>query len=301
MIHMKPANINLDHLVAFYLVATEASFTEAAERLCVTQPAVSMQIRSLEARFGVRLISVRRKAVHLTQEGRLLFPHAEQIFRSAVAAEALLKSRGAGVHLRIGIASALTLSLLPLIEEFKELQPLVSVTIKEGSSLNLLEELRECKHTLCLVADSGAVGKDLNVQHLNRVAKLALVASPDNPLCALAQVSWEDLAPYPLILRCEGSVVRNIVLEELRKRGISPTIGAEVDNVEAMNTLIRQDKGVALMFLPSITQEIADRELVVLPLDSGEVSVGIDVVTRNDADIPSVCRAFVALMAKSVG
>lgn len=188
-----------------------------------------------------------------------------------------------------------------MIEELKELHPPVTITIKEGSSLNLLEELRECKHALCLVADSGDLGKDLKVQHLNAVAKLALVASPDNPLSAMAQVSWEDLAPYPLIVRCEGFVVRNIVLEELRKRGISPTIGAEVDNVEAMNRLIRQDKGVALMFLPNITQEIADRELVVLPLDSGEVSVGIDVVMGNDTDIPSVCRAFVALMAERAG
>ena len=56
---MKPLHFHLDQLVTFYLVATARSFTEAAEQLCLTQPAVSMQIRSLETRFGVKLLSVR--------------------------------------------------------------------------------------------------------------------------------------------------------------------------------------------------------------------------------------------------
>ena len=297
---MKPLHVHLDQLVTFYLVATARSFTDAAEQLSLTQPAVSMQIRSLETRFGVKLLSVRRRVVCLTAAGEELLPHAEQVYRSARSAELLLRAHGGGSQLKIGVTSALTLYLLPLVERFKDHYPGVCVTIREGSSLKLLDELRESRHHVCLIADSNGAATDLAVRRLQAVAPLALVASPDNPLSMQDTVCWEDLAPYPLILRGEGSVARNIVLDELANRGIHPTIAAELDNVEATNWLVQHGGGVALVFLPSVTREIADRRLVVLPMVTGNVTVGIDLVVRSEPELHSACHDFISLVEKMV-
>jgi DNA-binding transcriptional LysR family regulator len=297
---VKPLHFHLDQLVTFYLVATALSFTDAAEQLCLTQPAVSMQIRTLETRFGVKLVSMRKRVVCLTAAGEALVPHAEQVYRSALAAESLLRSHGGNSHLKIGVASALTLYLLPLVERFKDLNPDVHVTLKEGSSLKLLDELRESRHDVCLVADSNGAAADLTVRRLDAIAPLGLVVSPDNPLSSQDAVNWEDLAPYPLILRCEGSVSRNIVLDELATRGIAPTIAAELDSVEAVNWLVQHGGGVALVFLPSVAREITDHRLVVLPMVSGSVSVGIDLVVRPESVVPPACQAFISLAEEMV-
>ena len=238
--------------------------------------------------------------VNLTDAGEALLPHAEQVYRSARAAESLLRSHSGATQLNIGVASALTLYLLPLVERFKVLYPDVRVTIKEGSTLKLLEELRECRHHVCLVADSNGAAVDLTVRRLDAIAPLALIAAPDNPLSGQDTVSWEDLAPYPLIVRCEGSVARNIVLDELAARDIHPTIAAELDNVEAMNRMVQHGGGVALVFLPSVSREIADSRLVMLPLASGSLSVGIDLVVRPESEVPLAAQAFISLVEEMV-
>ena len=83
-------------------------------------------------------------------------------------------------------------------------------------------------------------------------------------------------------------------------RGIHPTIAAELDNVEATNRLVQHGGGVALVFLPSVSREIADNRLVMLPMVSGSVSVGIDLVVRSDSEAPAAAQAFISLVEEMV-
>lgn len=293
---MRPPQINLSQLVTFYFVAKHQSFTLASEQLCITQPAVSTQLKSLEKQFGVKLIDVRRKKATLTREGELLFEYAEAIYHAAMRAERLLQQRGEDRQIRIGISAALTLYLLHLIDRFEELHPTVRVKVREGPSLRIVEELLDDKHDLCVVGALAEVRGKLDAYHLRQTERMVLVAAPDDPLAQLNQVRWEHLDRYPLILHCEGSVARKVILKEFQKRGIEANIVSEIDNIEGMRQLIRKGKGIGLMFLPNVREDIANRKLKILPFDSGDVQMGIDVLVRRGRAVPPPCKAFISLL-----
>lgn len=298
---MKVPRINLDHLVTFFVVATETSFTVAAERLCISQPAVTMQVRALEECYGVKLIRVKKKRVHLTAEAELLLPLAEQVYHAAARAEELLEHHGRAKVLRIGVAPALAPYASPVIELFTEFHPSVRVVVREGSSLALLGELLDFRHDLCFVAAVGDGATDLKVHHLWHEEPMMLVAAPGNPLAEKSEVTWADLDGCPLILRGEGSVARKKILEEFSKRGLQPNIAAEVDSIAYIKQLIARRGAVALMFSPNVEEDLAKHTLHALPWQGGDIRVGVDVVLRRDAD-PSPSRsAFLGLMKKHFG
>ncbi|GAB4265816.1 MAG: selenium metabolism-associated LysR family transcriptional regulator [Deferrisomatales bacterium] len=293
---MQAPRIHVSQLITFYFVARDRSITSASEALCLTQPAVSKQIKALEEQFGVKLIHVVRRRVVLTEEGERLFPHAEAACRAALGAERLLRFYGGGGVLRIGVAAALTLYLVRAIDRFKERYPSVRVTVREGPSLEVVRELRDFRHDLCLVASLREPAPDLDVHHVRLTEQVVFVSAPGNPLAKRRQVGWEDLEERPLILQGEGSMARKLVLEEFRKRHLSPRIAAEIDNVAGMKELVAQGKGIAPMTRPNVAEELARGTLVALPLDPGEAGLGIDVVLRRTADRSPLCDEFLDLL-----
>ena len=294
---MKLPQINVQQLISFYFVATEKSFSVASEKLFVTQPAVTQQIKGLEGQFGVKLVNVKRKRVHLTKAGERLVSYSEEIINHVMMAENFLKSYRVN-NLHIGVATTLTLYLTPIIDTFKELFSSVRVSVREGPSLMLVEDLLDYKFDICLVGTLKAINKKLHVTSIPRLEGMVLVASPDYPLVRKPEVKWEDLVDYPLIIQSEGSTAREVILEHFASRNLTPMIGAEVDNVECAKQLARQKKGVALMFLPYIREDVALGKLTIIPVVDGEIKLGIDIVTNQEMPVSPILKAFMGLVEK---
>jgi DNA-binding transcriptional LysR family regulator len=288
---VKTPQINVQQLISFYYVAKEESFSIASEKLFITQPAVTQQIKALEAQFGIKLINVKRKRVHLTQAGQRLVEYAEEIVNRVAVAEKFLKSYQVN-NLHIGVATALTLYLTPIIDKFKELHPSVRVSVREAPSLGLIDDLLDFKLDLCLVGTLQTINKRVEVTRFPEVEKMVLVAGPDYPLVQKGQTQWEELVDYPLIIQSEGSTARAIILEHFARRNLTPLIGAEVDNVECAKQLARQNKGVALVFLPNVAEEVAQGRLTIIPIADGEIKLGIDVARNSEMAASPVLRAF---------
>lgn len=298
---MRLLNIHLDQLMTFYFVATAQSFTAAAEILCVTQPAVTAQLRSLEETYGVKLVYVKKKRAHLTEEGEMLLPFAEGVYRSALRAEELLKARGGEKSLRIGVAPALSHYLSPAVALFSGLYPFIRVVVREGSSRLLLEGLRDFSHDLCFVGSADERPEEFCVHKLRHAERMMLVASPANPLASKDSVGWEDLEGCPLVLHGEGSVARRLILEEFGKRALRPNIAAEVDNAAYIKQLVEGRGAVALMFSPNVEEDVAHDRLRVLPWGGGEIQIGIDVVLRKGAKMAPACTAFLKVLRQQFG
>ena len=294
---MKLPQINVQQLISFYFVATEKSFSVASEKLFITQPAVTQQIRGLEEKFGVKLINVKRKRVYLTKAGERLVSYAEEIINHVMMAENFLKSYRVN-NLHIGVATTLTLYLTPIIDTFKELFSSVRVSVREGPSLTLIEGLLDFKFDICLVGTLQTINKKLQVMRMPQIERMVLVASPDYPLVRKPEVKWEDLVDYPLIIQSEGSTAREVILEHFASRNLTPMIGAEVDNVECAKQLARQKKGVALMFLPYIREDVALGKLTIIPVVDGEIKLGIDIVTNQEMPVSPILKAFMGLVEK---
>jgi DNA-binding transcriptional LysR family regulator len=289
--------INVQQLITFCFVAKEESFSVASEKLFITQPAVTRQIKSLEGQFGVKLINVKRKRVHLTKAGERLVTYAESVISQVMMAENFLKSCRVN-SLRIGVATTITLYLTPMIDKFKELFPSVMLSVREGPSLTLIEDLLDFKHDICLVGPLPAIDKKLRVASIPEVERMVLVASPEYPLARKSEVKWEDLVEYPLILQAEGSTSREVILRHFASRKLTPMIGAEVDNVECAKQLALQQKGMAMMFLPCVREEVALGKLTIIPVVNGEIKLGIDVVTNRECASSPLLKAFVGIIEK---
>jgi DNA-binding transcriptional LysR family regulator len=294
---VKNPQINVQQLISFYYVAKEESFSIASEKLFITQPAVTQQIKALEAQFGVKLINVKRKRVHLTQAGERLVAYAEEIVNRVAGAENFLKSYTLN-NLHVGVATTLTLYLTPIIDKFKELHPSVRVSVREAPSLGLIDNLLDFRFDLCLVGTLQTINERLQVTRFPEVERMVLVAGPDYPLAQKGQIKWEELVDYPLIIQSEGSTARAIILKHFASRNLTPLIGAEVDNVECAKQLARQKKGVAFVFLPNVAEEVAQGRLTIIPIADGEIRLGIDVARNSEMVVSPVLRAFLEVIER---
>ncbi len=297
---MKLPQINVQQLISFYFVGKEQSVSAASEKVFVTQPAITQQIKALEAQFGVKLINVKRKRVHLTKAGERLLDYAEEVINHVKLAENFLESYRVN-NLRIGLACALTLYLTPVIDKFKELYPSVKVAVREGPSLQLIEDLLDFKFDICLVGTLREINKRLQVFRIPQVEQMVLVANPGYPLVEKGEVRWEDLVDYPLIIQSEGSTARERILDHFRTRNLNPLIGAEVDNIECAKELARQKKGVALMFFPNIKEEVALQKLKIIPVADGEIRLDIDIARNQEIAFSPLSNAFLSVIEKHFG
>ncbi|MEW6113762.1 MAG: LysR family transcriptional regulator, partial [Thermodesulfobacteriota bacterium] len=149
-----PSDLNLNQLKAFYYAASCGSITRAAEKLFITQPAVSLQIRALEDRHSVQLFVRRKKKLELTPSGKLLYQVAEKIFGLVEDAERVLDQAHdfAEEVLRIGSSKQLVRHLLSrYISAFRTAFPRVRIQISEGSSEEMLANIRENRNDIAIV------------------------------------------------------------------------------------------------------------------------------------------------------
>jgi DNA-binding transcriptional LysR family regulator len=292
---MRLPHINPKHIMTFYFVAKETSFSLASEKLCITQSAVTQQIRALELQFKVKLINVKRKRAYLTKAGVHLMGLAEQFLNQTITIEDYLKSYTLK-NLNVGIARSLTHYLTGIIEKFREVYPSVRVTVREGSSYIIAEELLDFQHDICLVGTLVQPNERLKVFRIPLVEQMVFVTGARCPLVAGQTVEWKDLVQYPLILQSEGSLARKTALHLFSSRGLEPIVGAETDNVECAKDLVRQGKGIALMFLPNVKEELAQGTLKTLPIADLEIRYGIDILINKEMPQSPVMEAFLAII-----
>jgi DNA-binding transcriptional LysR family regulator len=294
---MRIPQINLSQLFTFYVVAKKGSFSEAAEDLCITQPAVTMQVKALQNYFGVKLVQVKRKKVLLTKAGETLLLYSEELYQAAIKAESFLHSDRTQ-QLRIGISSALLSCLTPLMDRFKELHPTTLLVVKEGSSLKAVEELADFQHDICFVAPLEQLSKELVSFRLPNPERLMVIVAPGDSLARGRKITWQELAAHPLILHREGSVLRRMILDEFKKRALMPNVAADIDGMEFIKQLVQAGKGVALMVRQSVEQEVMHRRLKALPLEDG-FAVSVDVVMRRETILTPPLNAFLTLLNQS--
>ena len=288
--------LGLHQVISFYFVAKEKSFSRAAEALSITQPAVTQHIRGLEVQYGVKLINVKKKRVSLTKAGERLMAYAEEIHNQATVTENFLKGYRFN-QISIGIASPLVYFFTALIDYFKELHPSVRVSIREGSSLPLVEELLDFKLDICMVGILFPYSERVRLFRIPAKERLCFVAPPDYPLPSDGLLTWAQLASYPLIIQAEGSASRALLLNYFKKKGIRPLIGAEVNNVALAKKLACQKKGIAFMFEANIQEELASEKLKIIPMEDGDIRMGgIDILVKHEENLSPTVESFLTLI-----
>lgn len=284
--------MNLHHLRVFYEVARAGSFTGAAARLHVSQPAVSALVRQLEESVGLPLVDVEKRKTRLTAAGVELAEYAARLL--AVAREAEQRMRAIkGVEagdLRVSASSTPGAYLLPrILRAFRDRFPQVEVHLEIGNSDGTARLI------LSGEADLGVVGAPAGHADLQAVPigvdRFIAVVAPEHHLAGRHGLTRANLSGESWLLRESGSATRRLTEEAL-----GPLKGMELGGVEATKTAAAAGLGIAIVSSLAVELERAAGVLVELDLPWLAIRRELWLVSHRQRRLSPAAGALVSLI-----
>jgi DNA-binding transcriptional LysR family regulator len=291
-------------LAAFCAVVDRKSFSLAAEELGVTQPAVSLQIRSLEKRLGERLIDRSGRRVEPTEAGVRLYRSAQRIL--SLEQQLLEEVSGGGDELRgrleIGCSTGPGATVLPLLLcEFQAENPGVAISLSVNDTLHVIDLVAERRIELGVV---GAAPRHRAVTFEPFFQDEVVLAVPPGHRLAGKRVPLEDVRAEAVILMQEGAGVRQMVEDELRAAGLrlrDLDVKLELGLQESVKAAVAAGHGVTFISRSSIEPELAGGTLAAATVDGLTPTREISLVRSTGRTPSRVAEAFVAFARERLG
>lgn len=267
-------NLSLYHI--FYTVASCGNISRAAEKLYISQPAISRSIRKLEDSLGLRLFGRSSRGVTLTEDGKILYAHVREAFCSLETAGELLRRRHAlGVsHLRIGASTTLCkYVLLPFLQSFVRRNPHVRVTISCQSTYQTLALLEEQKIDLGLVGRPAAL-RGLEFLPLRRIQDTFAATSDYLKNLKLREQERSLFGTAVFMMLDEENITRQFVNSYVRDHAIELSNILEVSTMDLLIEFAKTSLGIACVIREFVQTELENGELC-------EVKTGIHFPRRE--------------------
>lgn len=283
-------------LQVFRTVATERSFSRAAEKLFRTQPAVSLAVQRLESELGERLIDRTGKELILTDAGQLVLDYARRFenLRSEMDnALAELRDNAAG-RLAIGANESTTLYLLPHIAAYRRLYPKVRVQVRRSLSSRIPSQIVEGDLELGVISYQP---QDLRVDStVIYTDHLAFVVSPRHRFASRKAVSIKDLGMEMFIAHNVVSPYRNQVLRAFEQHKVPLNMDVEMPTVETIRKMVQANEGVAFLPRMCVEPEIERRALCEVRVKEMKMARLIRLVYPARRPLSHAARAFLDLI-----
>jgi len=255
-------SLNYHHLRYFWVIAKENSLTRAAQRLHVSQSALSIQLRKLEDMLGHPLFEREGKRLVLTEAGRMAMDYAQTIFSTGEELLSTLRQRSTGNRQVLRVGSVATLSRNFQLELFRPLlgRPDLELVIRSGSLRELLAQLEA--HTVDLVLSNLPVRRDAETSWHSHLLDEQPVSLVGKRLRGQKRFRFpDDLRTTPVLLPSLESNIRAAFDLLLDQAGVRPIIAAEVDDMAMLRLLARESDGVALVPRVVVQYELRDGSL----------------------------------------
>jgi len=289
--------MNLHHLTIFDAVAREKNLSRAAERLSISQPAVSKQLQLLERTLGTPLVDRLPKGVRLTAAGELLAGYARQIFALVQEARqrvAELQGLRRG-KLVLGASTTLGIYFLPeLLARYRQLYPQVDLDLEVANTHVIQQYLSE--HRVDIAVTEGFVHWPELRARVFLMDELVPIVAPGHRLAGQSQVSLRQFCAQPLLLREQGSGTREVIEKALAQRKISLRPLMTLGSTEAIKRAVAAGVGVAFVSRLTIQQELQDRRLACVALRGFALPRALHIVQARHRTIAPAVRAFLVLL-----
>src|SRR6185369_9539103 len=291
------SGVELYPLQVFLTVATEKSFSRAAEKLLRTQPAVSLALQRLETELGEKVIDRSGKDLVLTDAGRVVLEYArrfENLRQEMENALAELRDNSAG-RLTIGANESTTLYLLGHIERYRRLYPKVKVQVRRSLSSKIPTELIDGNLELGVISyDPGDARLISTVLYTD---SLVFVVSPKHLFAKRKNISIDDLGSETFIAHNVVSPYRDVVLREFQRHKVTLNMEIEMPTVETIRRLVQAGEGVAFLPRMCVRQDVetgAVREVTVKEL---HVERKVRLLYAKARTLSHAAKAFLDLVA----
>jgi DNA-binding transcriptional LysR family regulator len=293
-------NVTLRQLRAFVAVAQLGGFTPAAQRLHLTQSALSVLVRELERELGIRLFDRTTRMVQLTDAGREFYAGAEKMLVDLE--HAVTNSRGlADVKRgRVTVAATPLMSsiMLPrIIAGYMEQHPGVMVVLKDAMAGQIVRQVRDGEVDFgigtFLTPEPGFVTEPLMVDTL-------LLACPKNhPLAARSRVRWRDLAGLPFIALTRDNAVGDLVRDCLREAGTTVQVAHEVAFLTTVLGMV--EAGLGISVLPSYGRAtLRLHDIALRPISEPTIRRETSLIMRRDRSLSPAAAGLQAHMKDCV-
>jgi DNA-binding transcriptional LysR family regulator len=287
--------MDFEQLRTFMEVSRLRSFSRAAEKLNVTQPAISAQIRTLENEVGARLFDRDGGKVTFTAAGKLFEPFAEhclQCHSHIVVAVGELHRTPRG-EISVSANEATSLYVLPAVfAQFKRQYSRVGLSIVRADRVRTLESI------LSREVDFGVVSlpvRDarLTVDIVHR-DEIVLVAPGNHPLTQRHIVKLEDILPHPLLLPKQGRQ-RELIEELFRTNDAEPRVAMEVESSELLKRLIAAGLGIGFLPRSNVREDTKSGELKIVSVEGVRLNRELALVYRKDKTLTRAAQMFLEI------
>ena len=278
------------------IVASERSFSRAAEKLGRTQPAVSLALQRLESELGEKLFDRSARDVVLTDAGKTVLEYARrfQNLESELGnAIAELRDHSAGC-LSIAANESTGLYLLRHIEKYRQLYPRVRVQIRRGFSSRIPAEIADGNLEL------GVISYEPRDERLRATMiyndALVFVVPPNHRLAKRIEVPITELSEETFIAHNVVSPYRQFVIRSFQERGVRLNMDVEMPTVEMIRWMVERNHGVAFLPRMCVEQELAEKRLIHIRVPEIETERKIFLVQPARRAVSYAAEAFLRLV-----
>lgn len=290
-------DIKLDFYKIFYAVASQMSFSKGAEALYITQSAASQSIKNLENALDTRLFLRGKRGISLTPEGELLFEYVEKALSLLEKGEHEIEKMKKGElgSLRIGVSDTLSrYLLLPFLEKFSRIYPMINLQIVNRTSIEAIELLKQGKVDLAFVNlpltdDAVEILPYIQVQDIF-VAGNRFESLKDKIL------SLEEIAEFPLILLERTSNSRHYLDTFFLSRGIQLKPEIELGSHDLVLEFVKSNLGIACVTQEFSSHYLADGSLFALSAKEPIPPRNIGICMLKGVSLTPSGRAFISLV-----
>jgi LysR family transcriptional regulator, transcriptional activator of the cysJI operon len=292
--------MQIESLKVFCDLAETESFTKAAQINAVTQSAVSQQISALERTFKSLLIERSKKKFRLTREGQVLYEYSKQIIQTYESLHSKLQELKDIISGTIRVATIYSIGLHdlpPYIKRFMKSYPTVNIHVEYRRANQVYEDV------FSNVVDLGLVAYPVKDPKLEivplRKEPLVLICHPQHPFAKLKTVKLKALAGQKIIGFEPDIPTRKALDKILKEYGVEVKHVMEFDNVETVKRAVEIDAGISIVPQGTITQEIAKRTLVALPIEDGDFFRPLAAIYKKNKVLSPAMKQFLAILKEN--
>ena len=278
-------------LRAFHFVAIYGSFSVAAERLKISQPAVSEQVKKLEQNYDTLLIRRQNKKITLTDEGRKILLLTKQLFEVEQQIEDYISESGQELAGSIRIIADSASHVLNILAAFRKKYPKVKVILRSGNSEEVENTLRSFNSEIGIMPNLSKK-LDIGMQFLGS-SKSIVFGQHEYFDTGKKILKMVDLTKLPIIFREKGSNTRKIIEKEAKIQGVNLKPIIEVEGREAMRELVASGAGIGFV---SEAEFVADTRVMKVNIQGDNLIMNETVAFLKQRSNVRVIRDFLSLV-----
>ncbi|WP_299081318.1 LysR family transcriptional regulator [uncultured Paraglaciecola sp.] len=285
-------NVSFRQLQIFVCIAQSHTFAQAADKMCLSQPALSSSLKKMETQLGGILFSRSTRKVELSPEGRQFLPVAERLiadWQDAFSDLHNLFSLGQG-KLSIAAMPSFAAGLLPdILQQFKTAFPNIKLSVTDVVMESVIKDVQ---------AGRAEIGFSFEHENMDGLQfhpiftdNFIAVLPANHPLCIHQTLAWSQIALYPFVAMNKGSAIRQWIDAYIDINNLSLDIEVEASQLATLGQFVKHDLGVSVV--PALCQEqMRSKDLLCLEIHQSGLRKRVGIIRQKNANLSSVAASF---------